>query len=55
MLLRESLEGWEVFEGELAFAEKFEAAGESPQIDGLLKFEAKGGGGRFDSKRINPN
>ena len=41
--------------GELAFTEEFEATGESAQIDGLLKFESKGGGGRFDSQGINPN
>jgi hypothetical protein len=39
----------------LASAEKFEAAGESAQIDGLLKFEAERGGGRFDSKGVNPD
>lgn len=41
--------------GELAFAEEFESAPEAAEVDRLLKFQAKGGGGKFELEGIDPD
>ena len=39
----------------LAFAEQFETAGETAEVDSLLEFEAKGGGGGFHFEWVDPD
>ena len=39
----------------LSFAEKFESAGKATEVDGLLKFETKRGGGGLDFEGIDPD
>ncbi len=34
--------------GKLSLAEQFEPAGKPAEVDGLLEFDTKRGGGRFD-------
>jgi len=39
----------------LGFAEEFEATGEAPEIDGLLKLGLEAGMGGLDFDRVDPN
>jgi len=41
--------------GGLAFAEQFETAGEAAEVDSLLEFEAKRGGGGFYFEWVDPD
>ena len=41
--------------GGLSFSEQFESAGKAAEVDGLLKFDTKRGGGRFDFQWIDPD
>ena len=41
--------------GELSFSEQFEPAGKAAEVDGLLEFNTKSGGGGFDFQGIDPD